>query len=173
MFFQIFCCQWHSYAHFGSLFNLNIPDPCGVKVSSHFWANEPYIYGWWGLKMGLFYGKNSPKWRVGSRAEKPPWKLANGPKHTPSNRERCFGHFYPPSRYHSRSRWVRKWVIYGSNIAKMTGCHIEQKNQPGNWIMDQTTPQAIGKDVLGTFMPHPGVIPGPGGSENGWFRAQK
>ena len=105
-FFQIFCCQWHSYAHFGSLFNLNIPDPCGVKVSSHFWANEPYIYGWWGLKMGLFYGKNSPKWRVGSRAEKPPWKLANGPKHTPSNRERCFGHFYAPSRYHSRSRWV-------------------------------------------------------------------
>ena len=39
--------------------------------------------------------------------------------------------------------------------------------------MDQNTPQAIGKDVLGTFMPHPGVIPGPGGSENRWFMAQK
>ena len=45
----------------------------------------------------------------------------------------------------------------------------EQKNQPGNWIMAQNTPQAMEKDVLGTFMPHPGVIPGPGGSENGWF----
>ena len=45
----------------------------------------------------------------------------------------------------------------------MTGCHIEQKNQPGNWIMGQNTPQAMGKDVLGTFMAHPGVIPGPGG----------
>ena len=40
-------------------------------------------------------------------------------------------------------------------------------NPPGNWIMGQNTPQAMGKDVLGTFMPHPGVIPGPGGSENG------
>ena len=58
-------------------------------------------------------------------------------------------------------------MIYGSKIAKMTGYYIEQKNQPGNWIMGQNTPQAMGKDVLGTFMPHPGVIPGPGGSENG------
>ena len=49
----------------------------------------------------------------------------------------------------------------------MTGCHIEQKNQPGNWIMGQNTLQAMGKDVVGTFMPHPAVIPGPGGSENG------
>ena len=44
----------------------------------------------------------------------------------------------------------------------MTGCHIEQKNQPGNCKMGQNTPQAMGKDVLGTFMAHPGVIPGPG-----------
>ena len=35
--------------------------------------------------------------------------------------------------------------------------------------MGQNTPQAMGKDVLGTFMPHPGVIPGPGGSKNGCF----
>ena len=51
----------------------------------------------------------------------------------------------------------------------MTGCHIEQKHQPGNWIKGQNSPQAMGKDVLGTFMPHPGVIPGPGGSKNGCF----
>ena len=51
----------------------------------------------------------------------------------------------------------------------MTGCHIDQKNQPGNWIMGQNTLQAMGKDVLGTFMAHPGVIPGPGGPENGCF----
>ena len=31
--------------------------------------------------------------------------------------------------------------------------------------MGQNTPQAMGIDVLDTFMPHPGVIPGPGGSE--------
>ena len=41
----------------------------------------------------------------------------------------------------------------------MTGCHIEQKNQPGHWKIGQNTPQAMGKDVLGTFMPHPGAIP--------------
>ena len=45
-----------------------------------------------------------------------------------------------------------------------------QTNNPlGNCKMGQNTPQAMGKDVLDTFMPHPGVIPGPGGSENGWF----
>ena len=55
----------------------------------------------------------------------------------------------------------------------MTGCHIEQKNQPGNWIMHQSTPQAMGKDVLDTFMPDPGVIPGPGGSKNGCFGGKK
>jgi len=31
------------------------------------------------------------------------------------------------------------------------------------WIMGQNTPQAIGKGVWGTFMPHPGVNPGPDG----------
>ena len=39
--------------------------------------------------------------------------------------------------------------------------------------MGQNTPQAMGKGVLGTFLPHPGVIPGPGGSENGCFLGQK
>ena len=39
--------------------------------------------------------------------------------------------------------------------------------------MGQNTPQAMGKDVLGTFMPHPGVIPGPGGSKSGCFFGQK
>ena len=48
----------------------------------------------------------------------------------------------------------------------MTGCHIEQKNQPGNCIMGQNTPQAMGKDMFDAFMAHPGVIPGPGGSKN-------
>ena len=43
----------------------------------------------------------------------------------------------------------------------------QTSNPSGNWKMGQNTPQAMGKDVLGTFMPHPGVIPGPGGSENG------
>ena len=39
--------------------------------------------------------------------------------------------------------------------------------------MDQNTPQAMGKDVLGPFMPHPGAIPGPGWSKNGYFRVKK
>ena len=43
------------------------------------------------------------------------------------------------------------------------------KNQPGNWIMGQNTLQAIGKDVLGTYTPHPGDFPCPGGSKNGCF----
>ena len=42
--------------------------------------------------------------------------------------------------------------FFGSKTAKMTGCHIEQKNLPGNWIMLQSTPQPMGKDVLGAFM---------------------
>ena len=36
-----------------------------------------------------------------------------GQKHTPSNGNRCVGHCYAPSRYHSRSRWVQKWVFLG------------------------------------------------------------
>ena len=48
----------------------------------------------------------------------------------------------------------------------MTGCHIRGKIQSGNSIMGQNTPQAMRIDALDTFMPHPGVIPGPGGSKN-------
>ena len=33
----------------------------------------------------------------------------------------------------------------------------QTNNTPGNWEMGQNTPQAMGKDVLGTFMPHPGA----------------
>ena len=49
----------------------------------------------------------------------------------------------------------------------------QPNNPPGNWIMGQNTLQAMEIDVLDTFMPHPGVIPGPGGSENGCFLGQK
>ena len=38
--------------------------------------------------------------------------------------------------------------------------------------MGQNTAQAMGKDVLGTFLPHPGVIPGPGGPKNGQKQAK-
>ena len=38
--------------------------------------------------------------------------------------------------------------------------------------MGKNTPQAMRKDVLGTSMPHPGVIPGPGGSKSGCFLGQ-
>ena len=46
--------------------------------------------------------------------------------------------------------------------------YIERKNLPENWIMGQNTPQAMGIGVLDTFMPHPGVITGPGVSKN-WY----
>ena len=62
-----------------------------------------------------------------------------------------------------------KMGVFWSKIAKMKGCHIDQKSQPGNWIMGQNTLQAIGKDVLGTYTPHPGDFPCPGGSKNGCF----
>ena len=55
----------------------------------------------------------------------------------------------------------------------MKGCHIERKNQPGNMIIGHNTSQAMGIGVLDTFMPHPGVIPGPGGSKNGCFGGKK
>ena len=42
-------------------------------------------------------------------------------------------------------------------------------NTPGNWEKGQNTPQVMGIDVLDTFTPHPGAIPGPGRSKNGWF----
>ena len=48
----------------------------------------------------------------------------------------------------------------------MTGCHIRGKIKSGNSRMGKNTPQAMGKDVLGSSMPHPGVIPGPGGSSS-------
>ena len=44
---------------------------------------------------------------------------------------------------------------------------------PGNRKMLHNTPQAMGKDVLGTFMPQTDVIAGPGGSENGCFGGKK
>ena len=46
----------------------------------------------------------------------------------------------------------------------MTWCHIEQKIKPGNWLLGHITPQAMGKDMFDTFMAHPGVIPGLGGT---------
>ena len=49
----------------------------------------------------------------------------------------------------------------------------QTNNTPGNWEMGQNTPQAMGKDVLGTFMHHPGAIPGPGWSKNGCFGVKK
>ena len=55
----------------------------------------------------------------------------------------------------------------------MGGCHIGGKKQHGNWIMGQNTPQAMRIDALDTVMPHPGVIPGPGGSKNGYFWVKK
>ena len=51
----------------------------------------------------------------------------------------------------------------GQKTAKMTWRHIEWKNQPGNKLMCHNTPQAMGEDMLDIFVPHPGVIPGPGG----------
>ena len=51
----------------------------------------------------------------------------------------------------------------------MTGCHIERNNQPGNWIKGQNTSQAMEINAWDTFMPHPGAIPGPGRSKNGYF----
>jgi len=37
-----------------------------------------------------------------------------------------------------------------------------RKISPGNCIMGQNTPQEMGLDVLGIFMHHPGINPGPG-----------
>ena len=50
----------------------------------------------------------------------------------------------------------------GQKTAKMTWRHIEWKNQPRNKLMCHNTPQAMGKGLLSTFMPHPDVNPGPG-----------
>ena len=66
-----------------------------------------------GPKMGVFGVKNSQNDRMPYWAKKSTWKLQNGSKHTPSNGERCVGHFYAPSRCHSRSRLVQKWVFLG------------------------------------------------------------
>ena len=126
-----------------------------------------------GPKMGDLWLKNSQKWQDAILSKKSTWKLDNGPKHTPSNWERCFGHFYAPSWCHSRSRWVRKWVVLGVKNSQNDRMPYWAKKQPGNWIMNQNTHQAMGKDVLGTFMPHPGVIPGPGRSRNKCFWTQK
>ena len=39
--------------------------------------------------------------------------------------------------------------------------------------MGQNTPQAMKIDALDTFMPHPGVIPGLGGSKSRRFWVKK
>ena len=66
-----------------------------------------------GPKMGDLWLKNSQNDRLPYWAKKSTWKLDNAPKHTPTNGERCFGHFYAPSRCQSRSRWVQKWGVVG------------------------------------------------------------
>ena len=67
----------------------------------------------------------------------------------------------------------KKKTFFGVKMDHHGRLPYKAYNPPGNWIMGQNTPQAMGKDVLGTFMAHPGVIPGPGGSENGCFFGQK
>ena len=71
-----------------------------------------------GPKMGVFLVKNIQNERMPYWPKKSTWKLDNGPKHTPSNWERCVGHLYAPSRWLSMSRWVQKWVLFG-RIDKM------------------------------------------------------
>ena len=44
---------------------------------------------------------------------------------------------------------------------------MSEKKQPGNKLMCQNTPQAMGEYMLDICVPHPGVIPGPGGPKNG------
>ena len=63
-----------------------------------------------------------------------------------------------------------KMGVFMTKTTKMTGCHFRGKNQPGNRIMGQNTPQAMGIDVLGTFMPYSGGSPGPGWSKNGYIQ---
>ena len=109
-----------------------------------------------GPKMGVFMVENSQNDRMPYWAKRSTWKLDNGSKRIPSNGNSYVGHVYAPSRCHSRSRWVRKWVFFGSTIAKITGCHIERRKQPGNRIMGQNTHRAMGIVMLGTFLPYPG-----------------
>ena len=49
-----------------------------------------------------------------------------------------------------------KMGVFWSKIAKITGCHIERRKQPGNRIMGQNTHRAMGIVMLGTFLPYPG-----------------
>ena len=50
--------------------------------------------------------------------------------------------------------WVKNWPKREDAIMR--------KISPGNCIMGQNTPQEMGLDVLGIFMHHPGINPGPG-----------
>ena len=126
---------WAIFGHFWHVFSdflLSVTQLCSLwepfqpEHSWPMWGQgfKPFLGHWaihlWlgGLKMGDLWLKNSQNDRMPYWAKKTTCKLDNGPKHTPINGERCFGHFYAPSRCHSRSRWVRKWVIYGSKIAQ-------------------------------------------------------
>ena len=88
---------------------------------------------------GVIPGPGGPKkWPKNSQNDMAPywvkkstWKQVNVPKHTSGNGRRYVGHFCTPSRCNSWSRWAQN----GQKTAKMTGRHIEWKNQPGNWLM--------------------------------------
>ena len=98
-----------------------------------------------GPKMGVFLVKNSQNERMPYWPKKSTWKLDNGPKHTPSNWERCVGHLYAPSRWLSMSRWVQKWVLFGW-IDRMP-----YWAKQSTWKLDngpQKTPQAMGIVML-------------------------
>ena len=71
------------------------------------------------------------------------------------------------------SQGADKKTLFGVKMDHHGRLPYKAYNPPGNWIMGQNTSQAMGIDVLDTFMHHPGVIPGPGGSENGCFFGQK
>ena len=82
-----------------------------------------------------FLGQNGPWWWAALSAQKSTWQLENGPKHTTSNGKTCVGHFYAPSRCHSRWWCIQKRPLRG----KKTSSQAPSYASPKLWPTDSLT----------------------------------
>ena len=119
--------------------------------------------------MSYFYGRNSPKWRVGSKAGNPSWKLDNEPYHIPIHGKTLLRAILVFFSYLSMAMRPQKCTIFMAKIAPNGGLVPGQRNPPGNWLMSHITSQSMEKHYIWPFKPSSGTYPWQWGLKNALF----
>ena len=90
-------------------------------------------------KNSIFWGQNGPWWWAAISAQKSTWKLENVTKHTSRNGKTWVGHFYAPSRCHSRWWCIQKRPLRSKKQPKWRDAIIDQKS---TWKLDNGPKQS-------------------------------